>query len=302
MNPNIRGIIGAPPTPLTADNRVDGPTFQKLVDFLIRQGVNAVALPMHVGESLNLSVEERRELARLAVEAASGRVPVLIHTGLPGTDEVVALSRHAQSVGARGVVVITPYYWRPPRAALVDHFVAVASALDIQMLAYNSPHQLGVSLTPDILKELIERCPNFVGLKDASFDMEYFIEACRVTSEARPGFAVFTGMEYLLSSMPVGGAGAFSFFGVAPRLVKALYDACAAGDYKRALPLQYKMSHLRDILKVGSPATVKAAMEIMGRPLGPTRRPLQMVSPERQAHIRTQLEELGILQTEPHGW
>ena len=302
MNPNIRGIIGAPPTPFTSDNRLDGPTFQRLVDFLIRHGVHGLALPMHVGESLNLSAEERRELARLAVEAASGRVPVLIHTGLPGTDEVVALSRHAQSIGAWGVVVITPYYWQPQRADLLDHFVAVASALEISMMGYNSPHHLGVSLTPDILKELIERCPNFVGLKDASFDMEYFIEACRVTSEARPGFAVFTGMEYLLTSMPAGGAGAFSFYGVAPRLIKALYDACAARDYERARPLQYKVSQLRNILKVGSPATVKAALEIMGRSLGPTRRPLPAVSPERRAYIRTQLEELGILQTEPHGW
>jgi dihydrodipicolinate synthase/N-acetylneuraminate lyase len=272
------------------------------VDFQIRHGVDAVGLPMHVGESLNLSVEERRELARLAVEAASGRVPVLIHTGLPGTDEVIALSRHAQSVGARGVVVITPYYWQPARADLVDHFVRVASALEIPLLGYNSPHQLGVSLAPDILKELIARCPNFVGLKDASFDMEYFIEACRVTSAARPGFAVFTGMEYLLTSMPVGGAGAFSFFAVAPRLVKALYDACAAGDYERARPLQYKMSQLRNVLKVGSPSTVKAALEIMGRPVGPTRRPLPTLGPERRGQIRAQLEELGILQTEPHGW
>ena len=301
MSSNIKGIIGTPPTALTADNRLDGAIFQKLVDFLIRHGVNALALPMHVGESLNLAVDERRELARLAVEAAAGRVPVLIHTGLPGTDEVIALSRHAQSIGAWGVVVITPYYWQPPRAALVDHFAAVASALDIRMLAYNSP-QLGVSITPDILKELIERCPNFVGLKDASFDMEYFIEACRVTSEARPGFAVFSGMEYLLSSMPVGGAGTFSFFGLAPRLVKSLYDACAARDYEQALPLQYKMSHLRSILKAGSPGTVKAAMEIMGRPLGPIRRPLQAVSVERRAQIHAQLEKLGILQTEPHGW
>ena len=155
---------------------------------------------------------------------------------------------------------------------------------------------------PYILKELNERCPNLVGLKDASFDMEYFIEACRVTREARPGFAVFCGREYLLSSMPVGGAGAFSFFGMAPRLVKALYDACVAKDYDRALALQYKMSRLRGILKAGSPASVKVAMEIMGRPLGPTRRPLPKVSAERHAYIHSQLAELGILESEPHGW
>ncbi|MGZ8263880.1 MAG: dihydrodipicolinate synthase family protein [Burkholderiales bacterium] len=301
MTLTIKGIIGAPPTAFTHENGVDGGTYQKLIDFLIRHGAHAIAMPMHVGESLNLSVEERRKLAELAVEAAGGRVPILPHTGLPGTDEVIALSRHAQSVGAAGVVVITPYYWQPQRAALVEHFVAVASALDIALVGYNSP-QLGVSLTPDILEELIDRCPNFIGLKDASFDMEYFTEVCRVTREARPGFAVFAGMEYLLTSMPVGGAGCFSFYGVAPRLIKSLYEACLQRDYERALPLQYKVSQLRNVLRAGSPATVKFAMEVMGRPLGPTRRPLPSLSEDRKSQIRGQLKALGILETEPHGW
>ena len=132
MNQTIKGIIGTPLTPFTPDNRVDGPAFQKLVDFIIRNGAHAIGWPMHCAESLNLSVEERQELARLAVEAAGGRVPVFIHTSFPGTDQVVALSRHAQSVGAQGVIVITPYYWKPSQEALLDHFATAASAVDIQ--------------------------------------------------------------------------------------------------------------------------------------------------------------------------
>ena len=300
MNRAIKGLIGTPTTPFTADNRFDGPTFQKAVDFLIRNGAHAIGWPMHVAESLNLSVEERRELARLAVEAANGRVPVFIHTSFPGTDEVVALSRHAQSVGAQGVIVITPYYWKPSQEALLDHYVTVASALDISVIAYNSPHQLGVSLSPELLKTLIERCPNFIGVKDASFDMQYFTEACMVTGEARPGFAMFTGIEYLLTSMPVGGAGAFSSL-LAPRLIKALYDACAAGDYERARPLQYKLCRLRKIAKPG-PATVKAAMGIMGRPMGSPRKPLQPIDPAGVKLMQAGLEKLGIMSEEPRGW
>ena len=177
MSTPIRGIVGTPVTPFTSDNHVDGPTFQKLVDFLVRQGIHALALPMHIGESLNLSSEERRLVASLAVQAVGGRVPVLINTSLAGTDEVVALSVHAKSVGAQGVVVITPYHWRPPREGLVDHFVTIAAATEISLIAYNYPARLGVTVTCDILTELIERCPNFVGLKDASLDMEYFTEA-----------------------------------------------------------------------------------------------------------------------------
>ncbi len=302
MNPTLKGLVGAPVTPFTADNRLDGATVQKLVDFSIRHGSHLIGLPMHAGESLNLSVEERRELARLAVEAAAGRVPVFIHTSMPGTDETVALSRHAQSVGASGVIVITPYYWQPPRSALLDHFVTVASSLDISVIAYNSPQHLGVSITTDLLKELIERCPNFVGMKDASFDMQYFTEACRVAREARPGFAVFTGVEYLVTSMPIGGVGAFSGGALTPRLARALYDACAAGDYERARPLQFKLSQLWNIFKVGYPAAMKAAMEIMGRPTGPTRKPIQPLDSAGYKRVQAELERLGILSEEPYGW
>jgi dihydrodipicolinate synthase/N-acetylneuraminate lyase len=299
MNQNIKGIVGTPLTPFTPDNRVDGSTFQKLVDFKIRNGVHAIGWPMHCGESLNMSVEERRELAQLAVEAAGGRVPVFIHTSFPGTAEVVALSRHAQSIGAQGVIVITPYYWKPSQEALLDHYVTVASALDISVIAYNSPHHLGVSLSPELLKTLIERCPNFVGVKDASFDMQYFTEACMVTSETRPGFAMFTGIEYLLPSMPVGGAGAFSSL-LAPRLIRALYDACAAGDYERARPLQYKVCRLRNIIKGAVP--MKAVMEIMGRPIGSPRQPLQKIDSAGFKRMKEELETLGILSEEPCGW
>jgi len=133
--------------------------------------------------------------------------------------------------------------------------------------------------------------------------MEYFTEACRVTSSLRAEFAVFSGVEYTLPAMALGGAGSFSACGgVAPRLVKALYDACAAGDFKKALPLQRRASHLYGIISVGYPATIKAAMALMGRPCGNTRKPVQPLDAEAIRRLETQLGELGILQDEPHGW
>lgn len=299
----IRGIVGTPVTPFTADNRVDGPTVQRLVDFLIRHGAHAIGLPMHIGENISMSTAERRELVRLAVEAAGGRVPLFANTSLSGTDEVVALSRDAQAAGAKGLVVIAPYHWQPARAPLLDHFATVAGAVDIALIAYNFPERMGVTLTPDLLVELIERCPNFVGIKDASFHMEYFTEVCRQTAEARPGFAVFTGVEYFLPGMAVGGAGAFSACGgVAPRLVKAVYEACAAGDYERARPLQHKLSHLFTLIKVNYPAGIKAAMEILGRPAGRTRKPIPPLEADLAKRMRAELEKMGILAEEPHGW
>jgi 4-hydroxy-tetrahydrodipicolinate synthase len=299
----FRGLVGTPVTPFAADNRIDEATLQRLVDFLVRSGVDALALPMHIGESLNLSSEERRLVARLAVEAVAGRVPVLVNASLPGTDEVIALSRHAEQIGAQGVVVITPYHWRPSPEGLIEHFATVAGAVGISLVAYNYPARLGVTVTAEILAEMLERRPNIVGLKDAGLDMEYFTEICRVSSGLRPGFGVFSGVEYILPAMAVGAAGSFSACGaVAPRLVKALYDACASGDFAIARPLQYRLSHLYTIISVGYPGTIKAAMEIMGRPCGAPRRPIEALAPEAMRRLEGQLESLSILSDEPHGW
>src|SRR3990172_10350391 len=258
MPSSVKGIAATPVTPFTPDDRIDWRTFERLVDFLIGSGAHVLAVPLHIGESLNLSMEERKELAECAVKTAARRVPVIINVGLPGTGHVVELARHAEKVGADAVIAIAPYHWAPPRDGLLAHFAAIASAIGIKFLAYNFPRKIGVTLTHDLLLELIDRFENFAGLKDASYDMQYFTETCRVTSAVRPEFAMFTGVEYLLPSMVVGGAGSFSACGaIAPGLVRDLYAACAGQSYEQAKALQYTVSHLWHILSVGYPASVK---------------------------------------------
>src|ERR1700732_4762210 len=155
-----------------------------------------------------MTVEERKLLAKLAVEAVNGRVPVFINCSLPGTRQVIDLARHAQSVGADGIVVVSPYFYRLGTAPLVEHFVAVAKSIDISVIVYRN---ISVGELPlDVLPEIIHRCPNIVGLKDGGHEMQYFTEACRLTSTLRPDFRVYDGVEDLLNTMPVGGAGFFS--------------------------------------------------------------------------------------------
>ena len=302
--PGISGIIGAPVTPLTPAGQVDLDTLGRICEFLAGQGVHGVALPMHTGESLNLTMAERKDLVETAVSAVGGRVPVFAHVSLPGTDQVIELAQHAEKAGAAAVIVVTPYHWRPPRAALVAHFTAVARAVSVDMLAYNFPGRLGVGLDADLLAELIGLCGNFAGVKDASYDMQSFTEACARTSALRPGFAMLTGIEYLLTSMPVGGAGCFSpSAAIAPGLVRRLYQACRDGDAAAARPLQYRASALWHLLReTGYPASVKAAMAIFGRPAGGVRLPLLNLDAAATERLGQGLAGLGLLDTEPHGW
>src|ERR1017187_4619277 len=206
MVSGIGGVIGAPVTPFTGANTVDLDITERLCGFLVGHGVHALALPLHTGESLNLTGADGGSRVECAVSAAGGRVPVYAHVSLPGTDQVIELAQHAEKAGAAAVIVVTPYHWRPPPAALLAHFTAVAQAVAIDVLAYNFPGRLGGCPDADLLAELIGRCGNFAGVKDASYDMQSFTEACARTSALRPGFAMLTGVEYLLTSMPVGGA------------------------------------------------------------------------------------------------
>jgi 4-hydroxy-tetrahydrodipicolinate synthase len=222
---------------------------------------------------------------------------------MPGTDAALDLAVHGDEAGAAGSVVITPYHWHPSHDSLVRHFVTIANAMEGQLMAYNFPKRLGVWVTPQILAEVINECENFVGLKTAELDMEYFTEACRVSREIRPDFSVFSGVEYALPGVMLGAAGSFSVAGgIAPRMVRELLDAALARDYERALPLQYKFSALWHLLHPSYPARFKAAMDIMGRPVGPARQPAPAIDTGEMKALEADLEAMGITESEPHGW
>jgi 4-hydroxy-tetrahydrodipicolinate synthase len=304
MTIKLRGVMQSPVTPLKADFSPDLPTFERLLDFHVRSGSPAISWPHHKGESLNLTIPERKRFAEAAVKVVAGRVPVTIHVSALAVEDTMELARHAQEIGADGILAITPYFWNPSLEAIHDYFIRLCTSIDLPVISYNSPSYLaGVEITGDLMSRLIERLPNFVGVKEASFNSEKFIELSRVALALRPTFAMLTGVEYLLPSVPLGGVGSYSAAGsICPNLCNRLFDACVAGDWPRARELQYTLSRLWLLFRDQYPSSLKGGMVIMGRPVGPTRAPLPTATRERQDHIRAQLEELGILQTEPHGW
>ena len=303
MEKSLRGIGGSPVTPFTRGNKVDFEAMGKQVEFLIRNGVNFLVCPMHMGEAPNLTIHEREELAAFMVEAVRGRVPIFMNASATGTDPALILARQAEKAGASGVVLLSPYCWKPKREAHLDHFMTVGREISIGLLAYNNPGASQVEISTDILAELMEKLPNFVGIKEGGRKMEYFIEACRLASILRPEFAVFTAGEFLLTSIPVGGAGAISgCMTVAPRIVLRLYEACKRMDIDEARHLQFRVGQLVKVLSQNYPAAVKYAMEMMDRPVGETRRPIPPLHDGQKKLVREKLAYLGILAEEPHGW
>lgn len=300
----LKGVMQSPVTPFKDDFSPDLPTFERLVDFHVRTGATAISWPHHKAESLNLTIAERKAYAEVAIKAVAKRVPVSIHVSSLSMEDTFDLARHAERAGADAIIAITPYVLKYPPEAIYDHFVKLGTSIGLPLIAYNSPSYLaGVEFTAELTQRLIERLPNLIGMKEASFNSEKFFEILRVALPMRPQFAMIAGVEYLLPSVCLGGAGSYSSAGaICPNLCVQLYEACAGGNWDRARELQYKLSQLWLLFRDQYPSSLKGGMVIMGRPVGPTRQPLPTATRERQNHIAKNLEELGILQTEPHGW
>jgi 4-hydroxy-tetrahydrodipicolinate synthase len=305
MSITLKGVMQAPLTPLKDDFSFDASGFEKMVDFHVRHGAPAIAWPHHKAESLNLTIAERKLGAEIAVKTVAKRVPLSIFVGTLSEEDSLDLARHAQKVGADLILTISPYCRRPTQEEIYDSIVRIAGVTDLPVLTYNSPWRNGegVEFTADLTRRLIDRLPNYIGMKDASFHSEKFMEISRTVFAMRPGFSIIIGVENLLPAYPLGACGSFSSSGaIAPNLCNKFFAAMVARDWATARECQYKISRLWRLFKEQYPSSLKGAMIMMGRPVGPTRSPLPTATRERIAFLRSQLEELNILQTEPHGW
>lgn len=301
----LKGVMQAPVTPLKDDFSFDGQGFEKMVDFHVRHGAPAIAWPHHKAESLNLTIAERKLGAEIAVKTVAGRVPVSIFVGTLSEEDSLDLARHARKIGADLILTISPYCRRPAREEIYDSIVRIGTHTDLPLLTYNSPWRNGegVEFTGELTKRLIERLPNYIGMKDAGFHSQKFLDISRVALNMRPGFSIIIGVEHLLAAYPLGACGSFSSSGaIAPNLCNRFFASLSAHDWATARECQYKISRLWRLFKEQYPSSLKGAMIMMGRPVGPVRSPLPTATRERIEFLRTQLDQMGILDTEPHGW
>ena len=221
----LKGVMQAPVTPLNDDFSFDGDGFAKMVDFHIRNGAPAIAWPHHKAESLNLTIAERKLGAEIAVKTAAKRVPVSIFVGTLSEEDSLDLARHAQKIGADLILTISPYCRRPSQEEIYDSIVRIGTHTDLPLLTYNSPWRNGegVEFTGELTKRLIERLPNYIGMKDAGFHSPKFLEISRVALKMRPGFSIIIGVEHLLPAYPLGACGSFSSSGaIAPNLCNTI--------------------------------------------------------------------------------
>jgi dihydrodipicolinate synthase/N-acetylneuraminate lyase len=298
------GLVHTPVTPFTRERAIDLDRYEKLIEFHIANGADALALPMHAGESVSLPDGERRSLLKFALGHVNGRKPVIAHVSETGTGIATALARHAEEAGAAAVVATTPYYWTPPPAMVLEHFVQIGSAVKIPFFLYNAPEEMqGAKVNAELCRKLIERLPNFAGVVDLSLDWQFMIELMTDAPRIRPGFQLLAGTELMVSAGAIGASGMFApLAGIAPKLARNLYELCRDQKLFEARAAQEQMAALRQAVKAGGIASLKAAMRTMGRDCGEPRPPLLPLDAAAHQKLVGELETITALRAEPRGW
>jgi 4-hydroxy-tetrahydrodipicolinate synthase len=288
-------VITAMVTPFREDFSLDLAGAQSLAERLLDHGSDALVVAGTTGEGPVLSHKEKEDLFRAVVEAAKGRGKVICNTGTYNTEESIEYTRMAEQAGADGVLVVTPYYNRPPQRGLIAHFTAVARATQLPVILYNIPSRTACLIETDTLLRLAEDVPNIVGVKDATSD---FQAAVRIVKESPPDFDLYSGDDpSTFSYVCLGGVGVVA---VASHLVgermKEMIEQIQAGDVATGRKINEDLVSLyRGLSVTTNPIPVKAALDIAGRKVGPPRLPLVPATSEERAKIEQAMRDAGVI-------
>lgn len=290
--PLFKGVITALITPLR-DGKVDEAAFVRLLERQIAAGVHGVVPMGTTGESATLHPEEHKRVVELCVETAAGRIRVIAGAGASATDKAIDFARHAKTVGADGVLIVTPYYNRPSQTGLALHFEAIADAVQIPILLYNVPGRTGVDMANETVARLAAH-PNIVGVKDATGDMS---RVSWMRANIGGQFDLISGDDpSYLGYAASGGVGVISVTSnVAPEGMVALHDAIQAGDLESARLWQDRLIGLHKALFLdNSPAPAKYALSRLGLCSDEVRLPLSPTAEAVQPWIDRAMAEAGV--------
>ena len=289
----LTGSLVAIVTPMLADGSLDLARFKSLIDWHIAEGTDGIVVVGTTGESPTVDFDEHKELIRVAVEHASGRVPIVAGTGANSTAEAIELSHSAKQSGAQYSLSVVPYYNKPSQEGMYRHFRSIAEAVDLPIILYNVPGRTVADLQNDTVLRLAQ-IDNIIGLKDATASLERGSDLLR---RAPKDFAVYSGEDSTgLPLMLMGGHGVISVTAnVAPRFMHEMCAAALRGDLARAREINNRLLGLHSKLFVeGNPVPVKWVLVQMGLIEPGIRLPLAPLSAGFHETVRDAMRQAGI--------
>lgn len=286
-------LLTAMVTPFTADGAVDFEKAAELATYLVDDMDNdALVISGTTGESPTTTDEEKADLLRAVAEAVGDRAGIIAGVGTFSTEHTVKLAREAAAAGADGLLVVTPYYSKPPQSGLLSHFTTVADATELPIVIYDIPHRSAVPVATETLLHLAEH-PRIVAVKDAKGDLT---ESGRVL--AATDLAYYSGDDVI--TLPLLSIGATGLVGTSThfsgRLAKQMIQAFTAGRVGDALALHRRLEPtFTGVFATQGCTLVKAGLELIGRPVGGLRLPQVPATPQQQEAFGACLRQSGLL-------
>lgn len=289
----FKGCGTAIVTPFT-DSGVNFEEFGKLIEFQIQNGADSIIVCGTTGESSTMSLEEKKETIKFAVEKVAKRVPVVAGTGSNCTKSAIELSKYAESIGADGLLLVTPYYNKTTQEGLIAHYTAIANSTTLPIILYNVPSRTGLNILPKTCLEL-SKIDNIVAIKEASGNISQVAE---IANLCKDNLNIYSGNDdQILPILSLGGIGVISVLSnVIPNDVHKMIYEFFNGNIPNATSMQLSCLKLISALFCEvNPIPVKAALNMIGFNVGIPRLPLVEMSSQGKEVLSLALKDYGIL-------
>ncbi|MDA0681068.1 MAG: 4-hydroxy-tetrahydrodipicolinate synthase [Proteobacteria bacterium] len=292
----VKGSIPPIVTPF-CDGAVDYKAYAGLVDFQVSEGSHGILVNGTTAEPSTLTIAERNRLVDIALETVNGRVPVVAATGSQSLAETEQLTAHAAKAGADALLIVTPYYIRPPQRGLIEYYLKVASQHETPWMIYHIPGRTAINVTLDSMKELREKSSTFVGMKHAVNDLGFVTECLSAFGD---DFKVFVGLEELsFPMMTIGACGLMNAVGnLRPGILAEMCQAVWDSDLKKGRALHQRLLEINQaVFYDTNPIPMKYMMKRLGlMPANEHRLPMVSATPELEKRLDGVLERAGLLQ------
>lgn len=292
---NLKGSIPPVVTPIR-DGAVDYDAYAGLVEFQVKEGSHGVLVNGTTAEPSTLTADERNRLVDVAIEAVQGRIPVVAATGSQSLAETDVLTRHAVQAGVDALLIVTPYYIRPPQRGLIKYYLELANQHDTPWMIYHIPGRTAINVTLDSMRELRDRSPHFIGMKHAVNDLGFVTECLAALGD---DFKVFVGLEELsFPMMTIGACGLMNAVGnLRPSVLAEMCEAVWSSDLKTGRELHQRLLEInQSVFFDTNPIPIKYMMKRMGlMPSNEHRLPMMAATDALETRLDAVLERAGLL-------
>lgn len=281
-------------TPMKDNYEVNYDKLDEILEEQIAGGTDAIVICGTTGESATLTEAEHMEAIRFTIQQVNHRIPVVAGTGSNSTATAVQMSKEAEEAGADGILLVTPYYNKGTQNGLIAHFSKIAGEVKIPALMYNIPSRTGVGMTPATIAHLVKNVDNIVGIKEASGNISHVAEVMHLCDGK---IDLYSGNDdQIVPILSLGGIGVISVLSnVAPAYTHDIVAKYLEGQVKESCDMQLRaLPLIKALFSEVNPIPVKAAMNLMGKEVGPLRMPLSEMEEAHKAVLAEEMKKFGL--------